>query len=233
MQVHSFEKEFLEKYDFIISIDEAGRGPWAGPVTVGAVVLDKHLLEQIVLLEKLNDSKKISSKNRNILETQIKEIVANYHISDISVETIDSVNILEATKLGVLECLEKIVETQITRIFEGANYTNTQQLKIGILLDGKFNNLESLINQLAIFQNVLYELRTVIDGDALCPSIAAASILAKEHRDRLMLDLHKKYPEYGFDKHKGYGTQLHQERLKIFGPSEIHRKSFAPIKSFF
>ena len=99
------------------------------------------------------------------------------------------------------------------------------------MIDGKFNGLNELVLELSVFQDVNFEIEIIVDGDALCPSIAAASILAKEHRDRLMNNMHKKYPEYGFDKHKGYGTKIHIERLNLFGHCDIHRKSFRPIKN--
>ena len=218
MTINTLEEQYLEEFDFLISLDEAGRGPWAGPVTVGAVLLDRDHLFKICELEYLNDSKIVSAKKRHLLEDLIKDSVLDYEISDIDIETIDRINILEATKLGVITCLDKLVSK-----FD-------KKYSIGILIDGKFNRLELLIKELASFNNTKFEIQTVVDGDALCPSIAAASILAKEHRDNLMRELHKQYPEYAFDKHKGYGTKLHQERLKLFGPSSIHRKSFKPIK---
>ena len=222
MNIHEIEQLYIQNHDFIISIDEAGRGPWAGPVTVGAVVVDKQALIRISELKTLNDSKKVSSKKRAILEKEIMDIVNSYTVADIDVSTIDRINILEATKLGVITCLDKIMSEKLWRA--------KPIISIGILIDGKFNNLESLIKELASFSNIKFELNTVIDGDAICPSISAASILAKEHRDNLMIKLHKEYPEYGFNQHKGYGTKLHQKRLKMFGPSKIHRKSFKPIK---
>lgn len=222
MNIHKFEVDFLNKYDIVISLDEAGRGPWAGPVTIGAILFNSEDLESIVNLSSLNDSKKVSEKKRFILEKKILEIIKYSEISDVDVETIDRINILEATKLGIINCLDKLLNNlQLDSI----NFSS-----IGILIDGKFNNLETLVNQLASFQNKTFEIKTVIDGDALCPSISAASILAKEHRDKIMREIHKQFPEYGFDKHKGYGTKLHQDRLKLFGPTILHRKSFKPIK---
>lgn len=204
----------------IIAIDEAGRGPWAGPVTVGGVLINATDLVKISELEFLNDSKKISPKRREVLEKQLLELNFPHSIANIEADIIDQINILEATKLGVITVIDELISQNI-EILNG---------NVGILIDGKFSGLEKLMQEFAWQENVKSEIRTVIDGDALCPSIAAASILAKEHRDRLMLDLHAKYPEYAFDQHKGYGTKLHMERLATFGPSEIHRKSFKPIK---
>ncbi|MEI7603568.1 MAG: ribonuclease HII [bacterium] len=218
MTINQLEKVFLEKYKYIIGVDEAGRGPWAGPVTIGAVLLDVEKLNAISALKFLNDSKKLNHKKREILDKEIKECVKTYTIADISHEIIDEINILEATKTGILSCLEDIINS--------AQNINS----VGILIDGKFNNIKELISELGVFQGIEWDVETVVDGDALCPSISAASILAKEHRDRLMHDLHKIYPEYGFDKHKGYGTKFHSDMLKIFGPSDIHRKSFRPIR---
>lgn len=223
MKIHDIENTSLETCTYLIGIDEAGRGPLAGPVTVGAVLIDKEKLNTISLFEFLNDSKKLTHKRRVVLEKNLMENIIHSSISDVDVETIDRINILEATKLGILNTLEEIILYIKSIKKEGE--------KIGILIDGKFNNIKDLIDQLADFKDINYDLQTIVDGDALCPSIAAASILAKEHRDALMGKLHIKYPEYAFDKHKGYGTKLHMERLNIFGPSEIHRKSFAPVRN--
>lgn len=220
MTLHPYEQTFLEKYNYIIGIDEAGRGPWAGPVTVGGVLLNTESISRLISFSALNDSKKVSHKKRAILEKDLIESVIAFSISDVESETIDKINILEATKLGILNVLDSLT-----------SLNDLHLTKVGILIDGKFSNIKEFILQLASFQNIEFDVLTVIDGDALCPSIAAASILAKEHRDKLMQKFHIKYPEYGFDKHKGYGTKLHTERLSIFGPCEIHRKSFAPIKT--
>lgn len=224
MIIHLLEQDFLEKYDCIIGLDEAGRGPWAGPVTVAGILLNRDQLTQISELELLNDSKKLSEKKRNLLNNQIHNGKFIHHVADIDEKVIDRVNILEATKYGILECLENLLPYVIERHDERAVLPS-----LGILIDGQFNNIREFILQLAAFHEINFEVMTVIDGDALCPSISAASILAKVHRDELMLTMHEKYPQYSFDKHKGYGTQLHMQKLQEHGPSEIHRMSFKPV----
>ena len=218
MQISSIEIDKLNNYEFIISIDEAGRGPLAGPVTIAGILLDNKSLKKIQELEYLNDSKKISSKKRLSLKNNIKNIVLSYEICNISVEIIDEVNIYEATKIGILNVFQEILNK------------NKNIKKVGILIDGKFSKLEQMFYK---YKNINYNIEFVIKGDSLCPSIAAASILAKTYRDEYMINIHEMYPLYEFKKHKGYGTKLHLEKINLYGPSNIHRKSFEPIKTYF
>lgn len=176
----------------ICGVDEAGRGPLAGPVCAAAVILHPGQI-----IEGVNDSKKLSEKKREMLFDVIKNEVLDYSIAFSTVEEIEDMNILNATMLAM------------KRAVEGLNVKADYAL-----IDG--NRLPPL--------NI--ECEYVIKGDAKSMSIAAASILAKVSRDRLCYEYAKKYPQYGFDKHKGYGTKLHAERIREYGPCEIHRMSF-------
>lgn len=218
MQISSIEIEKIYNFDFILSIDEAGRGPLAGPVTISGILLDIESIKEIQKLKYLNDSKKISPKKRLSLKYDIEKIVLSYEFCNISVEIIDKINIYEATKIGIFNIFQKIID-------KNKNIKN-----IAILIDGKFTGLEKMFDK---YKYINYNIEFIIKGDSLCPSIAAASILAKTYRDEYMISMHEKYPLYEFKKHKGYGTKLHLEKIKLYGPSDIHRKSFEPIKTYF
>lgn len=184
--------------NFIAGMDEAGRGPLAGPVCVACVVMP---LGEDDIIEGVNDSKKLSEKKREELFEKIKEKALSYSIEFVDEKTIDKINILQATKLGMKRAVEHI-SVPIDMLFVDA------------------------VDKLDI--SVPYQ--SIIKGDAKSYSIAAASILAKVSRDRLMTKYDEFYPEYHFAKHKGYGTKEHIELLKKFGPSQMHRKTF--IKHF-
>lgn len=187
-----------ENINLIAGVDEAGRGPLAGPVCVAAVIMP---LEQNKIISGVNDSKKLTEKKREALFDEIINTALAYKIEFVSEKEIDRVNILNATKQGMKQAIC------------GLNTKPDLVLIDAVKLDGI---------------NVPQE--SIIKGDAKSYNIAAASILAKVTRDRLMLELDKKYPEYNFKKHKGYGTKEHIENLKKFGKCEIHRDSF--IKNF-
>ncbi len=176
----------------ICGVDEAGRGPLAGPVFAAAVILSDG-----VEIEGLNDSKKLSEKKREELFPIICEKAVAFGIASADEKEIDEINILNATFLAMQRAIEKL---SIVPDF--------------VLVDG--NRLPKLN----------CEGKSVVKGDSLSASIAAASVLAKVSRDRFMLDLAKKYPEYEFEKHKGYPTKLHYEKVEQFGISDIHRKTF-------
>lgn len=180
---------------FIAGIDEAGRGPLAGPVVAACAVMP---LDDII--EGVNDSKKLSEKKRESLYEQIINKAICYKIAVVDNFIIDEINILNATKKAMLDAVE---------------YMN---IRPDVLLVDAVKLTTDIINC------------PIIKGDALSYSIAAASILAKVHRDKIMTEYANKYPEYGFEKHKGYGTAHHIEALKTFGATPIHRKSF--IKNF-
>ncbi len=184
-----------EGYPLLCGVDEAGRGPLAGPVFAAAVILDPD-----APIAGLNDSKKLSEKKREALFDVIIERAAAYAVASASVEEIEQYNILQATYLAM------------SRAVEAVSRQKTPSL---VLVDG--NRLPPQIT---------LPCRTLVKGDALSASVAAASILAKVSRDRLLLELDRQYPEYAFAQHKGYGTALHYERLAAYGPSPVHRMSF-------
>lgn len=197
--LQGFDTEFsIQGYRFIAGIDEAGRGPLAGPVVASAVILPPD-----ISIDGVDDSKKLSPEKRESLFDIINENALSVGIGIISSNVIDEINILEATRKAMLKAVE--------------NLTITPDL---IIIDG-ITPIKSSIKQL-----------TIKKGDSLSQSIAAASIIAKVTRDRLMLDYDAKYPKYLFAKHKGYGTAEHLERIKEFGPCEIHRNSFKGVKEY-
>ena len=177
---------------YIAGVDEAGRGPLAGPVCAAACILPRNLE-----IPGLNDSKKLSSKARDSLYDIIINSAVSYGIAFASVEEIESLNILNATFLAMNRALSQL----------------SPQPALA-LIDGNRNSGISIPS------------RCVVKGDSLCADIAAASVLAKVTRDRYMLTMAEQYPEYGFEKHKGYGTAQHYAALRQFGPSSIHRPSF-------
>ncbi|MBQ3498174.1 MAG: ribonuclease HII [Clostridia bacterium] len=179
-------------YDNICGVDEAGRGPLAGPVYAAAVILPQGLV-----IDGLNDSKKLSEKKRELLYDKVIENAIAWSVGVATEQEIDEVNILQATYLAMRRAVEGL-EVK-------ADYA---------LIDG--NRMPPLS----------IEGETVIKGDALSMSIAAASIIAKVSRDRFMLEIDKEYPEYQFSKHKGYGTALHYEMIEKYGVSPVHRRSF-------
>ena len=190
----AYEKGYTSQgFKMICGVDEAGRGPLAGPVCAAAVIFPEGLI-----IDGVNDSKKLSEKKREKLFDKIKEEALSYSIAYASVEEIEKLNILNAAMLAM------------KRAVEGLDIKPDM-----ILVDG---NKEPDIEDI--------DCTAIIKGDALSHSIAAASILAKVSRDRLMNEMAKKYPEYGFDKHKGYGTKLHREKILEHGICEIHRPSF-------
>ena len=188
-----YENEAMQKgFKYVCGVDEAGRGPLAGPVYAAAVILPEGCI-----IEGVNDSKKISEKKREELFDIICEKALAYSIASADEKEIDEINILNATYLAM------------KRAVEGLNIAADYAL-----IDG--NRLPQL--------DIPAE--CIVKGDAKSESIACASILAKVSRDRYMLEMAKEYPEYQFEKHKGYGTKLHYEMLDEFGPSKIHRQTF-------
>ena len=181
-----------EGFERVCGVDEAGRGPLAGPVCAAAVILPRGCV-----IEGLNDSKQLSEKRREALYDEIISRAERYGIAFASVEEIERLNILGATYLAMNRAIEAL----------GAGIDLA-------LIDGNRS------------EGIAYPCRTVIKGDAKCASIAAASVLAKVTRDRYMLALADKYPGYGFEKHKGYGTKLHYAALRELGPCAEHRAKF-------
>ena len=188
-------REFENKYSdlgAVAGIDEAGRGPLAGPVVAAAVILPKD-----IFLPFLNDSKKVTEKRRDVLFDQIKQEALAYGIGIASNALIDEINILQATYEAMREAISKLSKTPDILLVDAVHipYINIKQVGI-------------------------------VKGDAKSVNIAAASILAKVTRDRLMLEYDKIYPEYGFASNKGYGTAKHIEALKAYGACDIHRRTF-------
>jgi len=185
----------------VAGVDEAGRGPLAGPVVAAAVIL--HPLQDI---DGLDDSKKISAQRRELLAGEIKARAVAWSVAWADPAEIDALNILRATMLAM------------RRAILGLSTTPN-----GVQIDG--NRLPDLR-----FNNHRLEGEAIVGGDARVPAISAASIIAKTTRDRIMVEMDRLYPNYEFARHKGYGTEVHRERLQKHGPCEQHRRSFAPVR---
>ena len=193
MDILAYEKKYWEKnVKYVAGIDEAGRGPLAGPVVAACVIFDKY-----INIEGITDSKKISPKKRLELFHVIREKAIDVSIGIANEHEIDKLNILQATFLAMKRSV-------------GNLKVEPQQL----LIDGPYSDIK------------LYSVETIIKGDNKSLSIAAASIIAKVTRDKIMEEYHEIYPDFGFDKHKGYGTKLHIEQLSKIKATPIHRKSF-------
>ncbi|MBQ8229330.1 MAG: ribonuclease HII [Clostridia bacterium] len=185
---------FAQGCRYIAGVDEVGRGPLAGPVVCAAVVMP---LDSDQLVEGVDDSKKLSEKKREQLAEEIKQRALCYTIIEIDEKTIDEINILEATKLGMKRAIETLEIPPDT-----------------VLTDGNMTI------------DIAFPQRSVIHGDALSYSIGAASIIAKVYRDNLMDEYAKTYPQYAFEKNKGYGTAAHIAGIKEYGLCPIHRRTF-------
>lgn len=191
---HTFENDAREKgYKYICGVDEAGRGPLAGPVCAAAVILPRD-----AVIDGLDDSKKLSEKKREALYEVIVNTAVSYAVAFGTVAEIEEFNILGATFLAMKRAIE------------------------GLSVKPDF----ALIDGNRTPKDISIPCQTVIKGDSKSASIAAASILAKVTRDRLLLEYDKKYPQYNFKKHKGYGTKEHYEAIKKYGVCEVHRLSF-------
>lgn len=188
---------FSDDIKIICGVDEAGRGPLAGPVCAAAVILPPN-----VEIPGLNDSKKLTDKKRRELFPIIKEMAISYGIGYASHEEIDQINILQATYLAMERALAQLDPKPDLALIDG---NRAKDFDIPV--------------------------KTVVKGDSLSASIAAASVLAKVSRDDLMLQLAEEYPQYGFEIHKGYGTKAHYEALRTYGHSPVHRMTF--LKKFY
>jgi ribonuclease HII len=200
------EKKLWKKgYKYVVGIDEAGRGPLAGPVAAGAVLILEKDFKEAKKIKSVKDSKKLKEKERKTVYLNlIKNKKIKWGIGMISEKIIDKINILEATKLAMIKAVKDLEKKN--------------KIKVDfLLLDGKMK-LDLKIDQ-----------KSIVKGDDKVFSISAASIIAKVSRDELMEKYDKKYPAYNFKKHKGYGTKEHLGKIKKNGICEIHRKSFAPI----
>ena len=188
---------YCDEIKVICGVDEAGRGPLAGPVCAAAVILPPHLE-----IPGLTDSKKLTDKKRRELFPVIREQAIAYGIGSASEQEIDEINILQATFLAMQRALDQLTVRPDLALIDG-----NREKDFGL------------------------PVKTVVKGDSLSANIAAASVLAKGSRDDLMLEMAEKYPEYGFDVHKGYGTKAHYAALTEHGPSPIHRRTF--LKKFY
>ena len=192
-ELWTLENEIYDEgFRLLCGVDEAGRGPLAGPVCAAAVILPRGLV-----LEGLNDSKKLTEKKREALFDPICEKAISFGIAFASVEEIEELNILNATFLAMNRAIAKLNPAPELALIDGNR-------SAGITMKN----------------------RCVVKGDANCADIAAASVLAKVSRDRYMLEMAQRYPEYHFEQHKGYGTKLHFAAIREYGPSPIHRMSF-------
>jgi ribonuclease HII len=196
MNLYSYETELLnQNYKYIAGCDEVGRGPLAGPVVCASVILNPS-----VIIEGLNDSKKLSEKKRNSLDKEIREKALSFKIVYIYPDEIDKINIYQASKKGMIDAVNQL------SIIPDYVLSDAMPLKE---LDMPYLN--------------------IIKGDTKSATIAAASILAKVSRDAYMVEMSKKYPKYGFEKHKGYPTKKHIEALNKYGVLPIHRKTYKPV----
>ena len=192
-ELYELEKQLhREGYALVCGVDEAGRGPLAGPVCAAAVILPEDCD-----LPGLNDSKKLTEKKRDALYDLIIEKAVAYGIAFSTVEEIEEINILSAALLAMNRAISQLPQAPDMALIDG----NTTR-------------------------DIAVPARAVVGGDGKCACIAAASVLAKVTRDRLMLDMAKEYPQYAFEKHKGYGTKVHYAAIDEYGPSPIHRMSF-------
>lgn len=232
------KKLWRSGYRIVIGLDEAGRGPLAGSVVAAAVTIQLNNLtdEQVNSFNGLKDSKKLSFQKREHFYGLLTEHpLIEWGIGRVGERVIDRINILEATKLAMKRAVKNLTKKlypvkcrfaatqpflKRTGLFNRVKNLGTEELKgkMFLLIDGNFG-IPFKMPQ-----------RTIIKGDEIVFSITLASIIAKVFRDRAMLRCHKKYPRYGFDKHKGYPTRLHSEMLKKYGPCEIHRKTFGPVQ---
>lgn len=201
IKFEEYEKALLKKgFSFICGVDEVGRGPWAGPITAAAVIVKSGMLK----VESLGvmDSKKLNEEQREkIFEKLIINKDIIYSIASVSAQEIDEIGLGVANQLVLKKAIEGLSKKADYALVDGFNIKNIEISQEGI-----------------------------IKGDQKVLSIATASIIAKVTRDRYMIELAKKYPQYGFNNHKGYGTKKHQEAIKQFGLCPEHRKSFKPIK---
>lgn len=205
MNIEIEKSIFKNGYKLIGSIDEAGRGPLAGPVVAACVICGNDFNPEGKWLEKIKDSKKLTEKKREELFDVIYSLFEEVGVGACDHETIDRINILQASFLAMKKAIGEL-----------------RKKPDFILLDGKL-----------FIPNISIKQRAIVKGDSSVFSIAAASIIAKVTRDRMMDEYHQKYPQYGFDKHRGYGTKMHLESLINIGYCPIHRKSFSPVKNTF
>lgn len=187
----------------MVGVDEVGRGCWAGPLVAGAVVLDAAFFVSKTRSWKLGDSKQLTKKQRNESDREIRKIASAIGLGWVTAAEVDELGLSQAVKTAMQRAIDQIK----------TNYDE-------IIIDGGFNFFTD--NKLV---------KAIIKADVTIPTVSAASIVAKVARDNYMAQIAKEYPEYGFDKHVGYGTKMHIEALKLFGPCVLHRMTYKPIKN--
>ena len=197
-ELYEFDKELIQKYGVLCGVDEAGRGPLCGPVAVAAVILDPQYT-----IEGIDDSKKLSEKKRNLLYQQILEKAIEVSVVLVEPETIDRLNILQATMQGMAQAVSALKHRPTLALIDG---NRCPEMEIPC--------------------------QAVVKGDAHSASIAAASIVAKVTRDTYMMELDKQYPQYQLAKHKGYPTKLHYQLLDEYGIQDFYRKSFLKKRGY-
>ena len=208
-EFHAFEEEsYASGFKFIAGLDEVGRGPLAGPVVAAAVVLPRGFSDP-----EIRDSKLLSETRREKLAPLIKQNAVCWGLGIVEVEEIDRLNIHQASLLAMVKALATLTSRADCALIDG-----NQTIPLTLFRVAKYSGGRTL------FQ------KTIIRGDRLCISIAAASIIAKVARDSIMHELDKQYPEYGFAEHKGYSCAAHFRALRRFGPSPVHRQSFRPVR---
>lgn len=188
----------VQGHEYVVGVDEVGRGPWAGPIVAGAVIFDESISEKTEFLEMINSSKKISEKKRDLLNEQIKEFAVAWALGEVTHVEIDKINIGNANRLA------------FNRAIENLSVKPTY-----------------IVSDFIAKTDFSLPYQTFKKGDEKIVSIAAASIIAKVYRDNLMKEYEEKFPEYGFAKHKGYGTKQHRQAIDEHGYCEIHRRSFS------
>ena len=204
-KMKDFEYLITNGQSLAAGVDEAGRGPLAGPVVAAAVIMPNIFDPDLLGLTKLDDSKRIKAAQRALLALNIKQYAVSWGVGVATVFEIERLNIHQATLLAMLRAVDDL-----------------GFLPEMLIVDGLFT-----LPGLSIFQE------PVVGGDGLCLSVAAASVIAKVTRDRLMDIYHLLYPQYGFNVHKGYGTAAHLQALALHGPCPLHRRDFAPVKQFY
>ncbi len=205
----------------VIGVDEVGRGCLAGPVVVGALILPQSALSDLQSLgwvAEIRDSKLLIEATRDRLAPLIRDWAEVWALGVASVEEVDRLNILQAVHLAMGRAVGSVLEQQARK---STGQDSLAMHPTAVLVDG--NQIPKCFNSLNV------SARAIVKGDAKCLSIAAASILAKVHRDRFMVEQSQTYPGYGFEKHKGYSTKVHQEALLKHGVTPLHRRSFGPV----
>ncbi len=202
------EKRYQEMgLRFIVGIDEVGRGPWAGPVVAGAVCLPLDNPDLPKLLKGVRDSKTMTARQRGLLDEKIKSVAVAWGIGEQSASQIDALGIEKATRLAMVQAFEQVFQTP------------------------KFQPDCLFIDDVILPEVPTIHQVSMIGGDGRSLSIAAASVIAKVYRDSLMQEMHDEFPQYGFNEHKGYGTEKHRLALKEYGASPVHRTYYKPIQA--